>query len=489
MTYNIETLTTTHEGQTFDRKSARIDPKGLAVVLVAMANADGGRVAIGIEDDGTVTGIDRYIGNVNDLLRVPMDYCVPRINVHPEYIDCTNNNGDADHVLLLNVEQSNRLHATSADEAFIRVGDKSHKLGFEERMQLMFAKGVCYFEDEPVAKAGIEDLNLKCVEEYCTRIGYGRDALTYLRSNKNFITEKDGKEYVSGAAILLFGTVPQRWFPRARVRVVCYDGTQELTGAQMNVVKDEMFEGRIIDMTRDALAFVKTQIREHTFLGEGAVFRTIPDYPEFCWTELIVNAIAHRDYSIFGTDIQVKIFSDRLTVESPGILPGMVRIGNLRTTHFSRNPKIAQMLHEYEYVREFGEGIDRIYREMAEVGQPAPEFKQYDFMLRATIRKIVPQDNTQDDAQEGEKTGNQINKVNTQDVPQDVPQGVPQGVPQAIIELISANNKITRESIAAQLGLSSKTIARHLKQMSDRVHYVGSGYSGHWEVIPSENKD
>ena len=90
--YNIKSLTTTHEGQNFDRKSARIDPKGLAVVLVAMANADGGCVAIGIEDDGTVTGIDRFIGNVNDLVRVPMDYCVPRISVHPEYIDCTNNN-------------------------------------------------------------------------------------------------------------------------------------------------------------------------------------------------------------------------------------------------------------------------------------------------------------------------------------------------------------------------------------------------------------
>ena len=64
MTLDIQTLTTTHEGQTFDRKSARIDPKGLAVVLVAMANADGGRVAIGIEDDGTITGIGRYIENV-----------------------------------------------------------------------------------------------------------------------------------------------------------------------------------------------------------------------------------------------------------------------------------------------------------------------------------------------------------------------------------------------------------------------------------------
>ena len=262
---DIKTLTTSPEGQTFDRKSARIDPKGLAVVLTAMANADGGTVAVGIEDNGIITGIDRYIVNVNDLLRVPMDYCVPKINVHPEYIECMNNDGIADHILLLHVEQSNRLHATSADEAYIRVGDKSHKLGFEERMQLMFAKGVCYFEDEPVARAGIEDLDLKCVEEYCAKIGYGRDALTYLRSNKNYVTEKNSREYVSGAAILLFGIAPQRWFPRARVRVVCYDGTKELTGAQMNVVKDEMFEGRIIDMTRNALAFVKTQIREHTF--------------------------------------------------------------------------------------------------------------------------------------------------------------------------------------------------------------------------------
>ena len=106
-------------------------------------------VAIGIEDNDTVTSIDRYIMNVNNLLRVLMDYCVPKINVHPEYLESTNNNGDADHVLLLNVEQSNRHHATSADETYLRVGDKSHKMGFEERMQLMFTNGVCYFKDEP----------------------------------------------------------------------------------------------------------------------------------------------------------------------------------------------------------------------------------------------------------------------------------------------------------------------------------------------------
>ena len=155
----------------------------------------------------------------------------------------------------------------------------------------------------------------------------------------------------------------------------------------------------------------------------------------------------------------------------------MVRIGNLRTTHFSRNPKIAQVLHEYEYVREFGEGIDRIYREMAEVGQTAPEFKQFDFMLHATIRKVVPQDDTQGDTQDGKITGNQINKGGTQEL-SDI-----------IYDKIKDNPNITMDEFAVSLNVGRRTIARYLKQMSDRVHYVGSGYSGHWEVIPPEKKD
>ena len=87
-----------------------------------------------------------------------------------------------------------------------------------------------------------------------------------------------------------------------------YEGRTAEVGERMNVVKDVKFTGRILDQVKDAVAFVKTQIREYTKLGEGAVFRTVPEYPEFCWTELIVNAVAHRDYSIGGTDmLAVKI--------------------------------------------------------------------------------------------------------------------------------------------------------------------------------------
>lgn len=74
-------------------------------------------------------------------------------------------------------------------------------------------------------------------------------------------------------------------------------------------------------------------------------------------------------------------------MESPGIFPGLVRPANIRNTHFSRNPKIAAYMHEYKLVKEFGEGVDRMYREMEEAGCPAPEYKQGDFMVYATIRQ------------------------------------------------------------------------------------------------------
>ena len=253
MQFDIDTIRNTVENQTFDRKCVRIDEKALAVPIIAFANADGGVIAVGVENDGKVTGIDHALEHVNHLLRVPMDYCIPSVVVNVEYISCKNHLNEDDHVLLLHVEQSSLVHATTADEAYLRVGDRSRKLGFEERIQLTFAKGVQYFEDQPVVRAEVEDLDLEYVAEYCRLIGYQNNLMAYLRTNKNFLTEKNGREVLSGAAVLLFAKYPQQLFQRARVRVIRYEGSEELTGAQMNVVKDEIFEGRIVDMTHKVL--------------------------------------------------------------------------------------------------------------------------------------------------------------------------------------------------------------------------------------------
>lgn len=98
----------------------------------------------------------------------------------------------------------------------------------------------------------------------------------------------------------------------------------------MNVIKDKSFEGRILDLLEQTIEFVRGQIKEYTYLGAEGKFITEPEYPEFVWKELIVNAVTHRDYSIKGTDIQIKMFDDHITVESPGTLPGIVRLNTMR---------------------------------------------------------------------------------------------------------------------------------------------------------------
>ena len=121
---------------------------------------------------------------------------------------------------------------------------------------------------------------------------------------------------ISSAAILLFGKNPQLYFPRARVRFIRYEGTEERVGTQMNVIKDVIFEGNILKMITDAVAYPDTQIKEKTYLGEDGLFVTEEEYPKFVRQEIIVNAVTQRDYSIRGTDIQIKMFDDRIVVES-----------------------------------------------------------------------------------------------------------------------------------------------------------------------------
>ncbi len=153
----------------------------------------------------------------------------------------------------------------------------------------------------------------------------------------------------------------------------------------MNVVKDVIFEGRILDQVIKAVDYIKTQMKERTYLAHGGRFVTEEEYGEFVRTEIIVNAVTHRDYGIKGTDIQIKMFDNRLEVDSPGTFAGMVRKDNIRYTHFSRNPKIAAFLKDYDYVKEFGEGVDRMCNELETIGLPDPTFDNSTFILKTTI--------------------------------------------------------------------------------------------------------
>lgn len=130
----IEEMCTSAERQQFDRKSAKIDAAAISTPVIAFANADGGLLAVGIEDNGIITGIDDYTRNINEILRAPFDFCRPSIQIETETIECVDSSGKPNHLLLIRVPQSSELHANHRDEVFLRVGDKSKKLTFDERL-------------------------------------------------------------------------------------------------------------------------------------------------------------------------------------------------------------------------------------------------------------------------------------------------------------------------------------------------------------------
>lgn len=505
----IEDIKDRPEGQTFDCKSVKIEPKALAVPIVAMANADGGMLAIGISDKTRrIEGIDQHTAHVNELLKVPFSLCIPSVNIKPEYIPCIDSEGKPNHVLLLHIPASATLHANQADEVFMRVGDSSRKLGFEERMSLMYDKGERYFEDTAAYDATIEDIDFNYVQDLLNVIGYTKSPLEYLKENNNFITYKDGKEQISTACILLFGKKPQLFFPRARVRFIRYLGTEENVGREMNVIKDVTFEGRIIDQIRKTIDYLESQVKEHTYLGEKGVFVTDREYSPFVLQEMTVNSICHRDYSIKGTEIQIKMFDDRLVFETPGKFPGIVRSDNIRHTHFSRNPKIAEFLKAYKYVREFGEGVDRMCKELEAKGLHDPKYILTAFILKSTVYAYNVKELQTCNTIKGNVTANgnvTVNSdfftVNGQDCTvnftingrnvtvnvtvknKSVTVKMPQKTKDVLYFLLK-EPELSAELLAEKMDCSSRTIKRHLAVLTKNkiLKRIGSDKSGSWAL-------
>jgi len=493
----IQDIQTRKEDQTFDCKSIQIDPKALAVPIVAMANADGGVLAIGVSDKTrTLEGVDQHTEKLNELLRVPFDFCNPSIPVKCSYLPCKDKDGNENHILLMEIPASMYLHTNQADEAFMRVGDKSRKLSFDERVQLMYDKGERFYEDTAVYGATVDDIDMDAVADYTKLVGYSKTPLEYLRENNGFVTtNKQGEEDVSTACILLFGKNPQKFFPRARTRFIRYEGIDEKVGAEMNVIKDVTFEGTILNQVRKTIDFIETQVREHTFLGQHGQFVTRRDYPEFVIQEMTVNSVCHRAYSIKGTEIQIKMFDDRLVFETPGKLPGMVKPTNIRNTHFSRNPKIAAFLKAYHYVKEYGEGVDRIYRELEANGTSALSFRTDDFILKISVPKVSEKVTV--------KTKKVSEKVTVNDG--DITQKVTvtrQVLLEKLIERASKNgDKLTKNRIAILglmidnpyiskielakvVGISANSIMRNIDYMRGKyLRRVGPDKGGFWEII------
>lgn len=365
------------ESQHLDRKSARKKPQELLKHLIAFANADGGQLVIGIEDDkqnNIITGFkDGRAYPIDEFKKIDREMRDTPLDLSFEEIPVRNHKGEDDVILVISVElSSNRVIAAPNDEVYLRQGDETVKLSYEQRTQLSYDKGQRFFEDEVVADATLEDIDDSLVQDFKNRFDISDRSTEEILKARRFLV--NGK--LTKAAILLFGKYPSAFFPQARVRFQRFDGTDMGTGSSFNVIKEVTFDDALPTLIIKARDFIRTQLREFQYLDDNGQFQILPEYPEFAWFEGVVNAVTHRDYSVYGDHIRVLMFDDRLEIHSPGKLPNIVTVDNIKHERFSRNPRIARTLTEFGWVREMNEGVKRIYSEMESAFLHEPKYSE-----------------------------------------------------------------------------------------------------------------
>ena len=368
------------ENKIFERKSAQLKPSDIADEISAYANAEGGTIVFGISDKTRrLEGINAVgMEKINNFINAPMDCCNPTPEYQEEFLDIENAEGQADRLLLLHIYSSvDRVISTSNGSVFLRIGDRKRELKGDDLRKLEYSKGSRHYEDEPDYDAKISDLDEDLIKQYKEILGNPDIPTEQLLSSRGFMREQNGEKYLTNAAVLLFARNVYQFYPNCRIRFVRYDGTSAGVGTQMNIIKDANIEYSILRIVEEAKKFIAVQLREFTSLdAETGNFKTVDEYPPFAWTEGIVNAVAHREYAMEGKYIKVTMYDDRLEIESPGKLPNIVTVDNIRTTNFSRNPRMARVLADFGIVKELNEGVKRIYSDMEDYFLDAPEYSE-----------------------------------------------------------------------------------------------------------------
>lgn len=447
------------EGQWLERKGPRIKARSLADLLVGFANAEGGLICIGVED-GRIEGVDRAGKLVNEWRQAAVDFTAPPVRHTFEILDCTNGRGKADHLVVIEVEASERVHESVSGDTFLRIGDESRKLGPFMAQELRYDKGESTFDGRAQPDATSADLDNERVDAYVAAIRAGDRADAALRA-RGLLTDQKGVGAPTVAGLLVLGLDPQVHFPEAYVRLLRYRGSTRETGARSNVIQDVRLAGPIPDQIDSSRRRLRRWLPSAIRLGRGGRFGRETFVPEPAWLEAIVNATIHRSYAAGGDHIRVELFDDRLEIESPGRLPGLVRVDNIRHTRFARNPRIARAVADLGYGRELGEGVNRMYEEMGRAGLPEPVFVQTPASVRVTFL--------------------------ADPISARILAALPRGS-ERFVEHVNRTGRVTTTEAIELLGVSRPTAIRHLHHLVDAglleaVRKSPNDPRGYWRTV------
>ena len=444
------------ENKLFDRKSSKVKASDIAPIISAFANADGGTIVIGVADKTRkiegVNGIDSDA--INNLIAAPKDVCVPMPQYKEEFLQVINDKGEQDQLLLLHIEASSeQIIRTTSGATYLRVADRTKELRGDDLRNLEYSKSVRHFEDECHPDATVSDLDTILLDKYREKLH--ADDLSYeqLLEARGFIRLQGGIKKLTNAAVLLFAKNIVQFYPNCRIRFVRYDGTKARTGVDINIIRDYNIELPILKIIEAAKVFIGSQLREFTALEPvTGKFMVVPEYPDFAWLEGIVNAVTHREYAMSGRYILVSMYDDRLEIESPGKLPSIVTVDNIKETRYSRNPRIARLLTEFGWVRELNEGVKRIYADMEKFFLDDPIYSEPEQSVRLVLKNNIVMRNLRRKDRALEYVGEDIWKQLD-------------AVDRKILAYMSSNVQVSRNTLAQYLGKSGATITNHLRSL------------------------
>ncbi|HOW62904.1 MAG TPA: ATP-binding protein [Candidatus Contendobacter sp.] len=362
-----ELLDLIHNGENsgVEFKLDAVDNTDLAREIVGFANFMGGMVLLGVADDGTIAGVTR--ANLEEWV---MELC--RVKIEPPLIPYYELHREVEpgkDVAIVRVlpgpsKPYARVHHHRRTY-FIRVGSTSREASRDELERMFQDSGRLHYGAKPAPGATLADLDRRRLKNYFAHV-VGQDhpadddlaGWQRLLINLELMTSAGDLAVPTIDGLLLFGRQPRRFLPQAGIRAIAYAGTepdyavradQDLKAPILPLLAEN---GDLVEigLIEQALDFINRNTEPGAHLV-GARREDRPAYPVAVLREVIVNAVAHRDYAVVGADTLLAVYADRLEVTSPGRLPNSATVEALKAGfRYARNQTLVNVLRDYRYV-------------------------------------------------------------------------------------------------------------------------------------------
>lgn len=454
----------------------------------AFANGGGGCLLFGIADDDTIIGLTDAKADAEFISQKIKE----RIDPMPQ-IDLKIERVEDKELLILHVHGGEDTPyyyiGDSVLETFVRIGNESVVADSTEHKRLVLRGRNSSFDARPSDEMFEDFAFSKLRSRY-----YAWNGLSFDKKLYRSFGLVDNKGILTYAGLLMADECPLR---QSRVFCTRWNGKTK-AGGSIDALDSAEITGGLVTLLEDTMSFIRRNNRT-LWYKEPMQRIEIPQYMERCVMEVVVNALAHRDYLIQGSEVHVDIYDDRMVIYSPGSMPEgrLIQTMNLEDIpSVRRNPVIADIFAQLGYMERKGSGMGKIINPIKALPYFEEKMLPSFFSDRAQFTVTFPNmilawQETHPDIEvnfvENENDTQGDTQGDTQDDTQDVPQGGTQGddLDKWIEYQVAVYPKITTGELAQQSGKSIITIKRRIAKMPHIV-YIGSGYSGHWEVRKKE---